>query len=49
MLRVYTYYSWLIVSELQRPIIDCPWLPLVALASINLLGDNREFEVQGIS
>ena len=38
-------YSWLIVSELYRPITVCPWLPLVVLATINLVGDNREFEV----
>ena len=26
-------------------IIVVPWLPLVALATIDLVGDNREFEV----
>ena len=29
-------------------IIVCPWLPLVALATNNLVGDNLEFEVWGI-
>ena len=47
-LMVYTHYSWLIVLELQRSITVCPWLPLVGLATIDLLGDNREFEVYGI-
>ena len=29
-LSCYTYYSWLIVLDLQRFITVCPWLPLVA-------------------
>ena len=44
-LSYYTHYSWLIVLDLQSFITICPWLPLVAIATINLVGDNREFEV----
>ena len=40
----YTHYSWLIVLDFQSFITICPWLPLVALAIIDLVGDNREFE-----
>ena len=41
----YTHCAWLIVLELQRSITICPWLPLVALATIDLVGDNRKFEL----
>ena len=37
------YPLW--VSELQRSITVCPWLPFVALATIDLVGHSREFEV----
>ena len=29
----------------QRSITVYPWLPLVALATIDLVGDNREFDI----
>ena len=33
-LMIYTHYWWLIVSELQKCIIVCPWLPLVAPSNL---------------
>ena len=44
-LSCYTHYSWLIVLDLQSFITICPWLPLVGIATIDLVGDYREFEV----
>ena len=41
----YTHYWWLIFLELQMHINVCPGIPLVALVTIDLVGDNREFEV----
>ena len=43
-LSCYTHYSWLIVLDIQSFITICPWLPLVALATTDSVGDNREFE-----
>ena len=42
---------WVSVGGLHRFLMPmillavCPWLLLVALATIDLVGDNREFEV----
>ena len=44
-LSCYTHYSSLIFSDFQSFITICPWLPLVALATTDLDGDNREFEI----
>ena len=37
--------KWLIASEHQRCITVYSWLLLVALATLDLVGDNREIEV----
>ena len=47
-LSCYIHYKSLMVLELQMSITVCPWLPLVAIATIDLVDDNREFEVSGI-
>ena len=44
-LRSYTHYIWLIVSDIEGAslfVLSYHWLPL---ATIDLMGDNREFEV----
>ena len=33
---------------IKRAIIECPWLPIVALATSQLVGNNREFDVSDI-
>ena len=43
-LSCYTHNSWMIVLDLQSFITIYPWLPLVALATTDLVGDNIEFE-----
>ena len=41
---VHRHYNWLIVLELQMSTSVCPWLLLVALATIDLVDDNRGLE-----
>ena len=44
-LSFYTHYSWLIVLDFQTYslfVLGYQWLPL---ATFDLVGDNREFEV----
>ena len=46
-LKFKAYFEGLCIHiiELQSCITVCPWLPLVALATIDLVSDNIEFEV----